>query len=100
MAFDARAASKLEAGQHLTFDDFPGLRLEVSSTRKSWIYRYKSPINSSMRQIKLGGWPAMGFPAAISEWERQRAARDSGEDPAVAKRQAKSGIAPAPAAGI
>ena len=73
MRFDARAASRLNAGEHLTFDGFPGLRLQVTHSRKSWTYRYKSPLDQRMRQIKLGEWPAMGFPATIAEWEKQRA---------------------------
>jgi integrase len=95
MRFDARAASKLAADEHMTFDGFPGLRLQATATRRSWTYRYKSPIDDRMRQVKLGEWPAMAFPAAIAEWERHRAARDAGEDPAATKRLAKE-----PAAGV
>ena len=87
MRFDARTASRLNAGEHLTFEGFPGLRLEVTHSRKSWIYRYKSPLDQRMRQLKLGEWPAMGFPAAIAVWETQRASRDGGGDPAAARRQ-------------
>jgi integrase len=89
MRFDARAASKLSAGEHITFDGFPGLRLQATESRRSWTYRYKSPIDERMRQIKLGEWPALSYAGAISEWEKHRAARDAGEDPAAAKRQAK-----------
>jgi len=91
MKFDARTASKLPAGEHLTFDGFPGLRLQATQTRRSWTYRYKSPIDQRMRQIKIGDWPAMGFPAAIAEWERLRNARDEGDDPAAAKRTRRTG---------
>ncbi|HIE5947061.1 TPA: tyrosine-type recombinase/integrase [Burkholderia cepacia] len=93
MRFDARTASKLPAGQHMTFDGFPGLRFQASESRRSWIYRYKSPIDDRMRQVKLGEWPAMGFPAAISEWEQKRAARDAGADPAAAKREKRAAVA-------
>jgi hypothetical protein len=34
MRFDAGAASRLNAGEHLTFDGFPGLRLQVTQSRK------------------------------------------------------------------
>ena len=91
MKFDARMASKLAPDEHLTFDGFPGLRLEAKKTRRSWIYRYKSPIDELMRQIKIGEWPAMGFPAAIADWERLRSARDSGQDPAAEKRSKRTG---------
>ncbi|KML10894.1 hypothetical protein VK92_29365 [Burkholderia sp. LK4] len=53
MRFDARTASKLPAGQHMTFGGFPGLRFQASESRRSWIYRYKSPIDDRMRQVKL-----------------------------------------------
>lgn len=97
MRFDARAASKLEADTHMTFDGFPGLRLQATKTRRSWIYRYKSPVDDRMRQIKLGEWPAMSYSAAIAEWEGQRTARNAGDDPAVAKRQASGVSAPSAA---
>ncbi|MGU7817064.1 tyrosine-type recombinase/integrase [Burkholderia sp. AW49-1] len=80
MRFDARVASKLPSGEHLTFESFPGLRLQASTSRKSWTYRYKSPIDGRMRQVKLGEWPAMSFAAAISAWEQNRIKRDSGTE--------------------
>lgn len=54
MRFDARVAAKLLSGEHLTFEGFPGLRLQASTSRKSWTYRYKSPVDGRMRQVKLG----------------------------------------------
>jgi hypothetical protein len=89
LRFDARTASKLTPGQHLTFDGFPGLRLQASESRRSWTYRYKSPIDDRMRQVKLGEWPAMSVSAAIAEWESQRSKRDAGTDPAAEKRQGR-----------
>lgn len=83
MAFDARAIKLLPEGEHLTSQEFPGLRLVASSTGRSWIYRYKSPVDGRMRQTKLGGWPAMSVHAAVAEWERLRRARDEGADPAL-----------------
>jgi len=35
--FDARAAARLPGGDHIT--GFPGLRLQASTSRKSWTYR-------------------------------------------------------------
>ncbi|WP_322037912.1 tyrosine-type recombinase/integrase [Burkholderia cenocepacia] len=80
MRFDARAVKTMAPDTHLTFDDFPGLRLQASATRRSWIYRYKSPVNGQMRQKKLGEWPAMSYSAAIAAWEEARAMRASGQD--------------------
>jgi len=87
MQFDARAAKLLKPGEHLTIDGCPGLRLEASVTRRAWTYRYKSPIDSRMRQVRLGLWPGLSFHGAAAEWERLRGVRDGGADPALAKRE-------------
>lgn len=87
--FDARTMKALPAGQHLTSPDMPGLRLEANSQGKTWTYRYKSPVDQRMRQVKIGTWPAMPLHAAIAEWERLRGARDAGGDPALEARQAR-----------
>lgn len=84
--FDARAAKALAAGDHLTFAEAPGLRLVASATVRAWIYRYRSPVDGRMRQVRLGRWPAMGWPAALGAWERVRAERDAGADPAAQRR--------------
>lgn len=84
--FDARAAKALQPGGHLTFDQAPGLRLVATATRRTWTYRFKSPTDGAMRQVRIGHWPALSAPAAWVEWERLRAARDSGQDLAADKR--------------
>ena len=86
MYFDARAAKQLQPGSHIVVDGCMGLRLEVSATSKSWIYRYKSPVNGRMRQIKLGQWPAMAASAAAAKWQELKALRDAGADPAADKK--------------
>lgn len=90
MVFDARAAKLLAVGEHLTIDDCPGLRLVASAAWRSWVYRYKSPVDGKMRQVKIGRWPSMSLPAATMAWETLRASRDAGQDPAQAKRQARA----------
>lgn len=84
--FDARAARALQPGDHLTFPEAPGLRLEATTTRRAWVFRYRSPVDSRMRQLKLGVWPTMSFPAALATWQPLKAARDAGADPAAEKR--------------
>jgi integrase len=84
--FDARQARALAPGDHLTIPDAPGLRLVATASRRAWVYRYRSPVDDRMRQLKLGLWPAMGFPAALAAWERVKAQRDAGSDPAAEKR--------------
>lgn len=92
MRFDARAAKQLSPGAHLKIDGCPGLRLEATASRRSWIYRYKSPVDGRMRQIKIGEWPALSIAAAAVEWERLKQARNAGNDPALAKRQANDSV--------
>lgn len=89
MLFDARAAKLLQPGQHITVDDAPGLRLVCSTAGLAWTYRFKSPLDGRMRQLKLGTWPAMSAAAAGAAWEAQRQAREAGRDPARERRQAR-----------
>ncbi len=86
MQFDARAARQMSTGQYFTISDCPGLRLKASATGRSWIYRYKSPVDERMRQVKIGEWPAMSVAAAIVAWEKLREERMSGADAAGAKK--------------
>jgi integrase len=86
MSFDAREAKQLQPGQHFTISDCPGLRLEASASAKSWTYRYKSPVDARMRQVKIGEWPKMSQHAAITEWEKLRDIRVAGRDPAAERR--------------
>lgn len=83
MGFDARAIKLLQQGQHLTSTETPGLRVEAHSDRKTWTYRYRSPLDQKLRQVKIGTWPAMSTHVAVFAWERLRDLRDSGRDPAV-----------------
>jgi len=86
MVFDAREARLLEAGQHLIISEHPGLRLKGFATRRTWIYRYKSPLDGRMRQVKLGHWPAMSYHAAVAQWEILRQQRDEGGDIVLQRR--------------
>ncbi|RKP46660.1 tyrosine-type recombinase/integrase [Pararobbsia silviterrae] len=94
MRFDARAAKLLQPQTHMTIDGSPGLRLEASATRKSWIYRYKSPISGLMKQTKIGAWPNMSVAAAITEWEKLRELRDAGIEPGGDKRKTSADMVP------
>ncbi|MDT7836498.1 tyrosine-type recombinase/integrase [Aquabacterium sp. OR-4] len=89
MQFDPRAARLLKAGDHMTVADAPGLRLVRSAAGWAWTYRFKSPTDGRMRQLKIGAWPAVSAAAAGGEWERLRALRDAGHDPAQERRQAR-----------
>jgi hypothetical protein len=69
MRFDAKAAKQLKPDTHMGFEAFPGFRLEATTSRRSWTYRFKSPVDGRMRQQKLGEWPAMSYSAAIAKWQ-------------------------------
>jgi integrase len=103
MQFDVRAAKALRAGEHLIISGAPGLRLEASTTGRSFIYRYKSPVDGRMRQVKIGAWPTMSAVQAGTEWERLKRERDAGRDPArerrVARKATPVAAEPAPAPG-
>lgn len=97
MLFDAHAAKRLAAGSHIVVQGCPGLRLEASATRKTWVYRYRSTNDGRLRQVKIGGWPALSLPQAVARWQELREARDAGREPADEKRQARAPAAePAP----
>jgi len=87
MYFDARAAKLLVPGGHIVVDGCPGLRLEASTAGRAWTYRYKSPVDGRMRQIKIGQWPAMGASAAATKWQTLKDQRDAGQDPSLQKKE-------------
>ncbi len=92
LEFDARTARQLAAGDHITFDAAPGLRLVASAKLRTWTYRYKSPTDGRMRQQRLGHWPAMSPAAALAAWLAVRELRGAGTDP-VAQRRAQQAAA-------
>ena len=59
MLFDARTAKLLKPGEHIIVDASLGLRLVVTASRRTWTYRYKSPVDGRMCQMALGQWLAM-----------------------------------------
>lgn len=91
MYFDARAAKALKPGEHILVQGCPGLRLVATKTRKTWEYRYRSPLDkNALRQIKIGSWPALSAPEAAAKWTALRDERESGVDPALRKRRERA----------
>lgn len=90
MVFDARAAKMLAHGEHIVVPECPGLRLVATESRKSWIYRYRSPEDGRMRQIKLGEWPAMPIARAMALWDDARQQREAGIDLAKRRKEARA----------
>jgi integrase len=97
--FDARAAKLLQPGEHMILPQHPGLRLSVTAAKRSWIYRYKSPVDGGMRQVKIGEWPRIGYTAAREAWEKLRDQRAAGADAQLQKRAARREARAAKAAG-
>ncbi len=89
MLFDARAAKILPPGKHIVVDGCNGLRLEASASSKSWTYRFRSPVDGGMRQLKIGKWPAMPASTALVRWQELKDRRDAGIDPALEKKAKK-----------
>jgi integrase len=87
MQFDARAAKLLKPGEHIMVDGCPGLRLVAAATRRTWVYRFKSPVDGRMRQRAIGHWPSVSIVSAAAAWEVMRTQRAAGSDPALEKRE-------------
>ena len=79
-SFDARIAKALQTGDVLAFRGYPGLRLVVTATRKTWTYRYAQPETGKQKQLALGLWPAVGFGDAVAAWGKARGSRSKGVD--------------------
>lgn len=90
MQFDARAAKQLQAGKHLTVDGCPGLRLEATKSTRSWTYRYKSPADGRMKQVKIGDWPKLSLAAAVVQWEALRQSRGDGVDVGAERKRTRA----------
>lgn len=88
MVFSARQAKLLGPGEHIIVDEAPGLRLVATAMRKTWTYRYKSPVDGRMRQVALGQWPDLPVATAIGVWNELRQRRDLGVELADEKKRA------------
>ena len=85
--FDPARAKRLKPGEFIAFPKAPGLRLERSRSGWRWTYRYRSPLDAALRQIKLGAWPSVPVHRALVAWEKRRDERNAGRDPAQEKRE-------------
>jgi integrase len=88
--FSARDVKLAEPGEEFIIPSAKGLRLVVTTVRKTWIYRYRDEAGK-LKQVKLGEWPKMGEPAAVAAWATLRADRQSGVDPAAQRRLERLG---------
>lgn len=98
-SFDPAAAKRLKPGESIAFAEAAGLRLVRSGKGHAWVYRYRSPVDHALRQIKLGDWPRMPAHRAVDEWQTRRTERDTGRDPAKELREQRKRIREQPRAG-
>lgn len=90
MTFDARSMKALAPGGYITSAEYPGLRFEAFDTQRTWTYRYRSPVDGKLRQVKIGSWPVMSVHAAVVAWEKLRDHRAAGSDPALEEKERRA----------
>lgn len=90
MELDAKAIKELPVGEDVLIPECRGLRLSISKTRRSWIYRYKSPVDGKMRQVLIGHFPHCNYQRAVAKWIELRDAREDGDDPSLSKKKARA----------
>lgn len=87
--FSTAEAHALLAGEWLTWRAYPGLRLCATAGTRTWTYRYRSPVDGRLRQIRLGRWPAVSWAHALVRWEELSRERDAGKDPQLERKQSR-----------
>ncbi|WP_416399976.1 Arm DNA-binding domain-containing protein [Alicycliphilus denitrificans] len=78
--------------------DWPGPSLVASAKSRTWIYRYRSPIDQKVRQVRIGRWPAVSERGACDQWQQLADDRQKGSDPVLAEKLKRAGSAAAPSA--
>ncbi|MFW2761332.1 Arm DNA-binding domain-containing protein, partial [Acinetobacter baumannii] len=85
VALSARAIDKMKIGDPDKSDigEYSGLRVTCGKTGlKSFVYRYRSPIDNSLKKITLGNYPHMSLAEARIELQRLKLLRSQGVCPA------------------
>jgi integrase len=91
--FDPADARRLKPGEWLKFPGHAGLRLKRASRHVfTWAYRFKSPLDDRMRQLKLGNWPQTSWAKAVGRWEELRNVRSDGIDPQIERRRKRTEV--------
>lgn len=84
VALSARAIDKMKYGDAVKSDigEYTGLRVICGKTGlKSFIYRYRSPIDNSIKKITLGNYPNMSLAEARIELQKLKLLRSQGVCP-------------------
>lgn len=92
VALSARAIDKMKIGDPDKSDigEYNGLRVTCGKTGlKSFVYRYRSPIDNSLKKITLGNYPHMSLAEARIELQRLKLLRSQGVCPATQRKEEK-----------
>lgn len=92
VALSARAIDKMKVGDPDKSDigEYIGLRVVCGKTGlKSFVYRYRSPIDNSLKKITLGNYPHMSLAEARIELQKLKLLRSEGICPASERKEQK-----------
>ena len=92
VALSARAIDKMKIGDADKSDisEYIGLRVVCGKTGlKSFVYRYRSPLDNSLKKITLGNYPSMSLAEARLELQKLKILRSQGICPATARKEEK-----------
>ncbi|MCU4347695.1 tyrosine-type recombinase/integrase [Acinetobacter lactucae] len=92
VALSARAIDKMKIGDPDKSDigEYTGLRVVCRKTGlKSFVYRYRSPVDNSLKKITLGNYPHMSLAEARMELQRLKLLRSQGICPASERKEEK-----------
>ncbi len=92
VALSARAIDKMKIGDSDKSDigEYTGLRVICGKTGlKSFVYRYRSPIDNSLKKITLGNYPHMSLAEARIELQRLKLLRTQSICPASERKEEK-----------
>lgn len=92
VALSARAIDKMKIGDSDKSDigEYSGLRVICGKTGlKSFVYRYRSPVDNSLKKITLGNYPHMSLAEARIELQRLKLLRSQGVCPVTQRKEEK-----------
>lgn len=83
----ARHLAALADGWH---NDGRGLYLRVRGDSRNWAFRYRDRVTGKLREMGLGGYPALSLSEARVKAEELRGTLSKGTDPLRARREAEA----------
>lgn len=92
VALSARAIEKMKVGDKDKTDvgEYSGLRVSCGKTGvKSFKYRYRSPVDNSLKTITLGHYPALSLAVARVELQKLKLLRAQGICPITQRKNSK-----------